>query len=254
MVSLEHYFLTGLPIPIENGLGLLYQPTIKEILSSKMSMDDFLQPFLIRVDLLQNTEAFQDYVQKINDFDLLFLQEGNGTFVFRDNEKSMLSRLIECLKLLYKTEYVELVYGDQLIRINNEVVIDRNNFTYLADIVLEMFDTEKPKPKEDKPKYKDKGRQMLWEKLERKRAEEAKKKALTMADIINVVVHINNYIEYSQVANMTYYQLLNTYRTLISKMSYDEYLMFKSSGQFELKQDQKHWTMDSKIKKSAKFI
>lgn len=251
MVSLEQYLITGLPIPIGDGLGTIYQPTIKEILSNKMSVDDFLQPFLLRVDLLSNTEIFEGFTQKINDFDLLFLQESEGNFLFTDGEYSMLGRLITCLKLLYNTDSVELSFGEQVIKIDNKYIIDRNNFTYLADIVLEVFDTEKPKPKDDKPKYKDKARQMLWEKLEKRRAEEARKKALTMADIINIVVHMNNYIEYSKVIDMTYYQLLNTYKTFMSKMSYDEYLMFKSSGQFDLKQDQKHWTTENKVKKST---
>ena len=251
MVSLEHYLITGLPIPLGDGLGTIYQPTIKEILSNKMTVDDFLQPFLIRVDLLNNTEIFEGFAQKINDFDLLFLQESDGNFLFTNGGYSILGRLIECLKLLYNTKSVELSFGEQVIKIDNKYIIDRNNFTYLADIILEVFDTEKPKPKDDKPKYKDKARQMLWEKLERRRAEEAQKKALTMADIINIVVHIDNYIDYSKVVEMTYFQLLNTYKTFMNKMSYDEYLMFKSSGQFDLKQDQKHWTTENKVKKST---
>ena len=37
----------------------------------------------------------------------------------------------------------------------------------------------------------------------------------------------------------------------MKKMSYDEFLMFKSSGQFEIKQDVKHWTITTRIAKST---
>ena len=114
-----------------------------------------------------------------------------------------------------------------------------------------MCQTKKPEKPSNTPKYKDKHRQQLWEKLERKRAEEAKKKALTLADIINIVVHIRDTYKYEDILNMTYYQLLNTYQVMMGKISYDEFLMFKSSGQFEIKQDVKHWTTTTRIAKST---
>ena len=251
MVSLEHYLILGLPIKLDKGLGVINQPTIKELISNGFNVDSFLQPFLLRVDLIQDMKGLEDFKQSINDFDLLFLQDEKGNFIFKDGDIGLLLKLINCLHLIYKTEDVSLIYEKQTILIDNSIAINRNNYTYLADIILEIFDTEKPKPVDNTPKYKDKARQQLWEKLERRRAEEARKKALTLADIINITIHLDGYIGYNTISEMTYYQLLNTYKTLMNKMSYDEYLMFKSSGQFDLKQDTKHWTSNTKVKRST---
>ena len=223
MVSLEHYLLTGIPIKTKE-LGTIHQPTINELISNGFSIEEF---------------------------DLLFLKADDDNFLFKDSKESSLYRLVNCLKLLYNTNNIKLSYGEQTIYIDNNIEINRNNFTKLADIVLEIFQTSKPVKSNNKPKYKDKYRQQLWEKLERKRAEEAKKNSLTIADIINIVVHTNGYTSYKEVCNMTYYQLLNTYKTMLEIISYNEYLMFKSSGQFEMKQENKHWTSNAKIKKST---
>ena len=252
MVSLETYYISGIPIPLDD-IGFINQPKIKDYISKGISIEEFIQPFLVRLD---NTTGFDDNKNLMElkkyllDFDLLFLKNGDE-FLFKDKSGTLLDKLLVSLELLYNTKDVVLNYEEQCIIIKGKHRINRLNYTKLADIVLEMCQTKKPEKPNNKPKYKDKHRQQLWEKLERKRAEEAKKKALTLADIINIVVHIKDFYTYENVINMTYYQLLNTYQVMMNKMSYDEFLMFKSSGQFEIKQEVKHWTTTTKINRST---
>ena len=161
----------------------------------------------------------------------------------------MLNKLIASLSMLYKTDDIRLdTYGQRII-ISSSIIVDRDNFTYLADVVLNMLCMEKPKKQENKRKYKDDYRQKLWEKMQRYRIENEKKNAITLLDIVNFVVHSNSVIDYERVYNLTYYQLVNTYSTLMNKMSYEELMMYKTSGQFKMENEVKHWGIQSKIKK-----
>ena len=91
--------------------------------------------------------------------------------------------------------------------------------------------------------------QKLCEKMQRYRAENEKKNAVAFLDIVNFVIHSNSVVDYERIYNLTYYQLINTYTTLMNKMGYEEYMMYKTSGQFKMDNEVKHWGTQSKVKK-----
>ena len=156
MVSLEHYFLTGIPIQAKE-LGVIYQPTIMDLLSKGISIEEFVHPFLIRLETIDLDKLnLGSFIDHIKDFDLLFLKIDGENFLFRDDEGGLLFKLVKYLKLLYNTDNVVLSYEEQTIYIDDSFEINRNNFTNLADIVLEMFQTPKPVKQDNTPKYKDK--------------------------------------------------------------------------------------------------
>ena len=240
MLPSEYYFMTGIPVKLNHNLGEIHQPKLFDYMEKDITVEEFAQPFCARVDVVDfgDDEKIEGLLKKIKDFDLFFIDKG-----------VMLDKLVNSLSILYKKDDIKLDMYNQRILISDGIIIDRDNFTYLADVVLNMLCMEKPKKEVKKRKYKDDYRQKLWEKMQRYRAENEKKNAITFLDIVNFVVHSNSVIDYERVYRLTYYQLINTYTTLMNKGGYEEHLMYKTSGQFKMESELKHWGIQSKIKK-----
>ena len=240
MLPSEYYYMSGMPIKLGQGLGKIFQPKLIDFINNDTSIEELAQIFCVRLDIIDvSQEDIQKLMTVLKDFDLFFL----------DEDKTSLNKLVNYLKFLYKTDNVYLSVDKQCILIDDDIILNRNNYTYLADVVLNMLCMEKPKKQENKRKYKDDYRQKLWEKMQRYRAENEKKNAITFLDIVNFVVHSNSVIDYERVYNLTYYQLVNTYTTLMNKSNYEEHMMYRTSGQFKMENDVKHWGIQSKIKK-----
>ena len=240
MLPSEYYYMTGLPVKLNHNLGEIHQPRLFDFMEKDITIEEFAQPFCARVDAVDfgEGEKIKELLKTLKDFDLFFVDKG-----------AMVDKLITSLSMLYKTDDIQLDTYGQRIFISKSILIDRDNFTYLADVVLNMLCMEKPKKQENKRKYADDYRQKLWEKMQKYRAEKEKKNAITFLDIVNYVVHSNSVIDYEKVYNLTYYQLVNSYTTLMNKMGYDEYMMYRTSGQFKMESEAKHWGIQSKIKK-----
>ena len=127
---IENYYITGLPINLKE-LGVIYQPTIKELLLIEMTNKEVVQPFLLHKGIVLGDE--DDELRRVlKNFDLFFLSERN-----------LLDSLIISLKILYKTENVLLcdnnVFEQQSIIVDDNIIINRDNYDKLADVVLGMF-------------------------------------------------------------------------------------------------------------------
>lgn len=240
MLPSEYYYMTGLPVKLSHDLGEIHQPKLFDFMENDITIEEFAQPFCARVDAIDFGDGgkLKDILKTVKDFDLFFVDKG-----------AMMDKLIKSLSMLYKTDEIHLDVRNQCILIGKSIVVNRDNFTYLADVVLNMLCMEKPKKKENKRKYEDDYRQKLWEKMQRYRAENEKKNAVAFLDIVNFVIHSNSVVDYERIYNLTYYQLINTYTTLMNKMGYEEYMMYKTSGQFKMDSEVKHWGTQSKVKK-----
>lgn len=234
MISLETYYLSGLPIKLENKLGKIYQPTIKYLIENDIDSVDFIKPFYIcRIDLIENAD------KELKDFDIFFSQQ-----------KELLNELIKRLKILYRTEDIEVKESIRAIIVDDRFLINRDNYTYLADIVLEMMYATREKPKKKEVKYTNPYLQETWEKLQKYREQQEKKNELQIADIMNMLIHMGDGFDYDKVLNLTYYQMMNSYITLRIKDGYKEFMMYKTSGQFNIEKDIKNWMSEVKLKKS----
>lgn len=236
---LENYFITGLPINLKNKkLGIIHQPTIKDLLNINYTNVEFIRPFLVHLDAIDFKEDFDK--SQFKNFDLFFL-----------GQVELLQTLIMSLKLLYKVDSNEIDLIGQKIVIKKDIIIDRDNFDILSDVILEMFMTKRPNYKKEDKKFEDKSKQNLWNFIKKKREEVSKKDEMELCDIINVVVHGGGYIPYNQVAEMTYYQLINSYLSIMNITNYNEFILYKTSQKFDIKKDIKHWIQDLKIKRSV---
>ena len=90
---IENYYITGLPINLKE-LGVIYQPTIKELLLIEMTNKEVVQPFLLHKGIVLGDED-DELKRVLKNFDLFFLSERN-----------LLDSLIISLKILYKTENI----------------------------------------------------------------------------------------------------------------------------------------------------
>lgn len=238
---IENYFITGLPINL-GDMGIIYQPTIEELLTIGFTNKEIVQPFLLNIGLLVEDEN-SEILKVLKDFDMFFLAS-NG----------MLEVLIKSLAILYKTNNIKVSEDkrleDKKIIIEDKFFIDRNNYDKLSEIILQMFFVERPKKQEEEKVYlpTEKHKQ-IWQKMQNKKKKKALKEQMNLCDIINVVCHGNTFIPYEQVRKFTYYQLINSYKTLMKIENYKEFTQFKLSPKFEVKNDMKHWITEVKISK-----
>ena len=179
MLPSEYYYMTGFPVKLNHNLGEIHQPRLFDFMEMDITIEEFAQPFCARVDVVDfgDSERMNEILKTLKDFDLFFVDKG-----------VMIDKLIKSLSMLYKTDDIQLDTYNQRIIISKVIIVDRDNFTYLADVVLNMLCMEKPKKQENKRKYKDDYRQKLWEKMQRYRIENEKKNAITFLDIVNFVV------------------------------------------------------------------
>ena len=149
MLPSEYYYMTGLPVKLSHDLGEIHQPKLFDFMENDITIEEFAQPFCARVDAIDFGDGgkLKDILKTVKDFDLFFVDKG-----------VMMDKLIKSLSMLYKTDEIHLDVRSQCILIGKSIVVNRDNFTYLADVVLNMLCMEKPKKKENKRKYDRGGR------------------------------------------------------------------------------------------------
>lgn len=233
-MSNAKYLLSNMDLS-EFDLGTINQLFVKEVIEmGEQKFSEFLSPFLI------------DYKPEngIKLFDILFL----------DNEQmnSILMQLISSLKKLYKTDKIDFNVDEskKIYMKISDAVITRDNFDKLCEVISEMFFIAKP---EDETEHKvlqvaEQNKAILEEYLRleeqhKKEMEEINKKNVKTIHQIVTIVASQCLWDYDKVLDMTYYRLINTYVSIFKIDNYNTYMQYKTSGQFDMKnQNQKHWT------------
>lgn len=244
-IKYEYCYLFGLDISLESyKLGTIKQPKIIDFIKNNIDIENFYFPFIMPDILLNNLNNKEDIIKIKSEIGSL------NFLIFSCNESKrfdVLDSLKESVSLLYGCR-VDIVNGS--ICLDNGIIIDNSNFDVLCNIILEMMMVERPKPEKAKT-YKNKHLQATWDKLQKYRKKEAQKNETKILDIMNLLIHMNGNYDYERVLNMTLYQILNSYIALLKKDNYSEFLSYKTSGQFKLEKEQKHWITDIKVKKST---
>ena len=249
----EYHYLFGLDIPLEQyGLGRIKQLKIIDYLSKDVNIDGFYMPFVMN-DILISQLDNKDVAHQLKE------QMGSLTFLMTNcmnaNKIEYISMLIECLKVLYRTDKVELGNNISIV-IDNKIRVNDSNFDVLCNVVLESLKIDKSKMKFDKQEDK-KSDLITDEMLEAKRRflerNKGKKKdeGLSVADISNLIIH-SGLFKYEDVLNMTIYQLKNSYEVINRKESFEINMLHRISPKFDMsKEKYEHWSEKIKLDKST---
>lgn len=248
----EYYYLFGLDIPLDRyGLGVIKQPKLIDYISKEVDIETFYLPFIMSDILISQVDDKESLI-KIKD------RVGSLGFIlvncYQTKRFDIINSLIESLKLLYNNENV--VIGESLNILIDDVEINNHNFDILGNVVLEMMKIDKSKLKFDKPKKKEMSDiEKEFERRRQKYLEMTNKKdknePLTLVDIANVVVHSGTF-KYEDVLNMTIYQLKNSFDIINKKEAFDINTLCRVSPKFDMsKEKYEHWTEKIKLDKST---
>lgn len=220
-------------------LGLIYLPTVREILT--IGQDIFyslLLPFLCDEEDLENSKG-------INKYD--FLTQGKE-----------LDRLYLALNFLYKPNEIKFADGIFMIVVkditgqNGQRVtfINKNNFDDLCKVVR-MTINYTGKEKEQKREVtiqNEENRAILEEYLrlqeqaKKEQEEQAKKNTISLSEMITLVASDCNW-DYDRVLDMTYYRFINAYRMIITRDKNKISLKLNCSEKFQTQEgwSPEHW-------------
>lgn len=215
----------GLPIKIDENVTL-YQPTLNEMIEQGFMIENILEPF---ITLDKRNFENEENNDKINNFDMLFVQLILAYMQYLDTEKDninkltlsnwinsdksnilVIKRLIEVVKFLCKTDdvalYMENIVNGTLnttdknyILINKSYKINRDNFEDFKNLVCEILDTEikiEKKPQKKSSEEEDellslfeKKKAEYEKKYKKKPKKEKNKDNLTIFTLINYIIH-----------------------------------------------------------------
>lgn len=236
--------LFGLPFKSKE-FGTIHQLKLRDFL--EFDYINFKSIFTLRKDLFFDEDS-KDY-DSIKDLDILFLT-------------GQINRFIEALKLLYKTEEIKLdtKHNDvDSIKIiikqdNNEYIINRENYTEFANIILILLhegnniaDKEVRKDLDETELLILKRRKAFERKQAKKEAElrkQSKEEPMSIFDIANYIIHCDNKFDYQSVLDLTIYQLINSCNIYTKKENYGYSMDYRTSGQFKIEDKLNHWFFD----------
>lgn len=260
----------GLPIKIDENVTL-YQPTLNEMIEQGFMIENILEPF---ITLDKRNFENEENNDKINNFDMLFVQLILAYMQYLDTEKDninkltlsnwinsdksnilVIKRLIEVIKFLCKTDdvalYIENIVNGILnttdknyILINKSYKINRDNFEDFKNLVCEILDTEIKIEK--KPQKKSEEEDELLSLFEKKKAEYEKKYKkkpkkdknkdnLTIFTLINYIIHYKDtQYNYDTIRDLTIYQIKNTFKYYQNQEMYELDMKYRTSGNFKM--------------------
>jgi len=204
---------------IETEYGCIYIPTVKDFLRmGENQIMEHVLPYRLSLDIIDLDEEVKE---QIKIFDLFFQKFKAGT------NKDIFDILMSSLEYFFR---LKPVFNEQAYCIQiGDVVVNRDNFDALADIILLVSQTERIE-KEVEPVFKNETQKDVYFKIQEGRRKKAEKNKISIATIMNCVVHGGkSYIPYSEVATMTLPQLNNTFSAITGvndwEMNFDKYLV-----------------------------
>ncbi|NJJ37449.1 hypothetical protein GSQ51_19495 [Clostridioides difficile] len=263
---LENYYISGLPIKLGETLGTIYQPTIEELIKSDMANLEMVNPFLIlekSYSQLCNEEAFELKCKydTIPILDLMMLTSRKDS---SEKVELLSDKIKKSLSILYKTDIKNIEYMNNikigiLIKLEDRkknAFISREDFGLVSDLILEMFCIDKKSFQHDEDKWIEntgsERERKLIEHFKEKERKKREKEAYHLCDYINIVQNIDGHIHINEILKMTYWQLINIYKTKIQFKNYNENLGYAWSFKYQIGADKmKHWSKEIKIQTST---
>lgn len=261
-VNMEYFYMLGVPINLEDrNLGIIYQPTLRDFINNGVDITSFSHPFLLDKEMVLNREQGVDkHLNNLGRLQFLIVyDECTKESRKKTGEKGILEYLIDSLKLIYKTNDIQIIPTISSIVVDKKFVITDENFDYLSKLIIEMTrinvnEMKKRIEEERKSKLEDKEEDPYlkrFRELERqyKKGKE-EKKDFSLLDMINIVIHSQSVIDYDKIFNLTVYQLKNSYDVLINKEIFNINLLHRISPNFQPSEDLKLWEEKTNVIKS----
>ena len=256
-IGYEYYYLSGRDIPLKKyNLGVIKQLTLNNFIDYEMDINEFIQPFILNKNIMLNkSDNIDKLLEHIKDLSFLFLYEQLTNY-------SIISNLLKSLAMIYDTDNVYVDKDNIAIIVidkstTNKYIINDDNFSILSTIVCEMNGIDRSKVTKIEPKKEmsdierefERRRQKYQQLQQQNKANKSDEN--NMLDIANIVVNFSG-LTYSQVFDMTIYQLKNSFRLLAKKDSYMINLLHRISQKFDTSKEKfVHWTDDTKLNISS---
>lgn len=275
----EYQLYFGLPIQLGEKV-YLNQPTLREILNSKLSLEEIVEPF-ISLDT-RNFPKEKDN-KNLKNFDMFYTQiligyinymtekgeqiDINDWLQSEDSNGLVVKRLIKVLKFLFKTDDIEFVIPNGIkseveeiyITVNKSYKINRETYETVKEMVFEILDTHiefKQKTEEELEREREldeynrklEAKRKAWEEKHGKKLKKSKEKnseKLNIFTLANYIIHSQfSQYNYNTIQDLTIYQIKNTFKYYQSQETYQMDMSYRTSGNFEMKNKAEHWFFD----------
>lgn len=219
------------------GICTIYPIRIDEYLNDTEKANQLYTPYIISKDSLN--EDINKELEKYSIFEIILAdQEYRQVFG-------------ESLSVFCKTDNMKIINNDnnepELYFDDNEKPLNKHNFDEFADIIRLSGMREKFKPKQI-PTFETPEGYERWKKYEEMQQKYQKKEEDTISNFINVVQNGGNfYIGEEVIKDWSFWKLVNTYNSIISRDAYDkQYSQYLVTG--DCKGIKEHWSELLKVK------
>lgn len=223
--------------------GTIHIATIEEILDDigEDLYNEIMLAFSVNLDLFRLDPSVKS---QMKNFDLYFLvQDSVGK-----SGLTYLDLLIKGLSIFFKTDNIKVSQEMVAILMNDEVVINRDNFDDLADYVLKAYSKEQITPEEE-PEFRNEEDRQTWLKIQKAKRKREAKESITLKDMLDVVLHSGTTsYTYESIVKLTYPQLINSYKIVMNIESFNFMTCFLGMGVDTKDMDLTHWS--EKIRKN----
>lgn len=216
------YFTLISPYPMALNIGNIKSPTLRDVYNiSYSTYRSYLNNISITSEIYYKTiesDKYDWYMalesdKRPNIFDII---------VSNDNISAMISRSLGFFfveNVVFDQDYkVFVVYGENKDENGNTIpigVIGRNNYEEVCDIILQLNGIAKA-IEEQKPKFKNKLAEKIYYKTQSLREKNANQtdKNIEIGNIISAVCAFHNSINYTNVWDLTVFQLYDQFHRL----------------------------------------
>lgn len=265
MIKMNNLRLRFLNVIDVKGLKIK-SPTIEDIVEiGEDTFKKYLIPFTITTDILVLDE---DMKQEFKTFDLFFIKDGDDYYL-KHNDETFVEILINSLKFYFQEEVsimtakdfkyaniMDLGYPDNILEniyyilIENNGIIDRDNFDEVADMILKINYAKKIEI-EPEPEFQNDRQRDIYNKIMEGRRRKAEKESQTLGEMIDVVQFGGkSFVSYKEIKDFTIQQLIHAYMTILSIDNFQINFGQYQAGADPQKLDLEHWV--SKIKQINK--
>ncbi|WP_101773517.1 hypothetical protein [Peptostreptococcus faecalis] len=270
------------------GLGVIKQPSLKELLELPIKESDITSTFIMietfyekMTGLSPSADLYKlDCLSMVNEAVAQMDSEEykrevqtryNDVFFKREIRYTFLEKLFLLLSCFFDCNIKDIDIKEDpfedrkdfkgiVILINkgdsedDKILIDKENFNILLKVIFKILDIDiksiLSRTEEDDEWVENNGsakERKYIEIFKRKERERKKKEVLHICDYINVVVNDSGR-DYKEVANWTYYQLINTFKASFLKDRHDMDVKMFTSGNYKIDpKEMLDWKKEIKI-------